>query len=170
MRSLLPQSVDPATGADAIAALARVDLAAALPALGDVASDGITARGNVPAGASIYVATTAAREWRLEVGGQAVERGDAFGWANAFRSAPAGEATLTYDTPLRRRLLLIGQVAVWIVALVALSDVTQRRRAGVPTKEAGRHSRVFRRGTARSKTLRRDGDRVAAGVLGRARR
>jgi GT2 family glycosyltransferase len=135
MRTALPDNVD--VEASGLAGLAATDLSRAEAVLTDVDDDGITASGTVPGSQDVYVSATAAPDWRLEVDGRSVERGDAFGWANAFAVGTGGEASLTYDTPLRRRALLVGQVALWGVAWVALGSLRNRRPEPVGR---GRHT------------------------------
>jgi hypothetical protein len=126
IRLLVPDSIDP-VAAGGIASFAHLDLTTARPALLDVGDDGVSARGAVPSGARISVATTAAHEWRLEVDGRAAPRSDGFGWANVFAVDEGGDATLHTVTPLRRRLLLMGQATAWVVAFLALGSLRHRR-------------------------------------------
>ncbi len=53
--------------------------------------------------------------WRLDVDGEEAPADEAFGWANGFEVASAGEATLSYRTPVLRYGLIALQALVWIV-------------------------------------------------------
>jgi hypothetical protein len=112
-----------------VASLARVDLSGAKPALptATIGAGPTEASGPVSAGNTLYLATTAAKEWRLDVDGKAVDRADALGWANSFRIDTAGDASLHYDTPLRRHLVLVAQIALWALAWVAFGRLRNRR-------------------------------------------
>jgi GT2 family glycosyltransferase len=128
IHAVLPPNLRTEVGADPLVAIARTDLGSSVPVLPDVDADGITAHGDVPAGAAVYVATTAAQQWHLSVDGHDAPRGDAFGWANVFAVADGGSATLHYDTPLRRRVLIIGQGVLWLVAIVVAGRLRDRER------------------------------------------
>ncbi|HEX7094450.1 MAG TPA: hypothetical protein VF183_01115, partial [Acidimicrobiales bacterium] len=65
-----------------------------------------------------------------------VARRDAFGWANVFDVEQGGDASLTYETPLRRHVLLGGQVVLWVIAWIVLGNLRNRRTSRV----GGRHS------------------------------
>lgn len=125
VRATLPAQVS--LDAADVASLARLDLSAATPALADVAANGIDAGGPVSAGSTLYVGATAAKEWHLDVNGTAVERVDALGWANAFSVDTAGDASLRYQTPLRRHAVLIAQIVLWALAWFALGRLRNRR-------------------------------------------
>jgi hypothetical protein len=125
MRSVLPSSVD--TDVTGLAGLVNTDLTGAEPALLDEHDDGIAADGSVEGDGDVYLAATADSNWKLEVDGSGVERRDAFGWANVFARDGDGDASLRYDTPLRRHALLLGQVALWVVAWLALGNLRGRR-------------------------------------------
>jgi hypothetical protein len=97
------------------AAAAGTDLTGSAPLLPD--SDGrTTARGPVTLGAYVYVAQAAADGWRLTVDGASMPQQRAFGWANGFPVDRAGNATLSYRTPLTRYFVLLLQVAMWVGA------------------------------------------------------
>jgi GT2 family glycosyltransferase len=100
-----------------------LDLSASSPVL-DGSPSGVRFRGDVPAG-TVYMAEAASPRWQLESGGEVAERESAFGWANAFSVAEAGEATLRYRTSPLRWLAIAGQALLWLVAVAA---VTRRRR------------------------------------------
>jgi GT2 family glycosyltransferase len=127
MRILIPAGVDTVdTDATTLPELARVDLAGLDPALLE-SSDGIDADGPLPDDSTLYLAATAAPDWHLEVDGDEVARRDAFGWANAFSVDQGGDAALRYETPLRRRVLLLGQIVLWVGAWFLLGNLRNRR-------------------------------------------
>jgi GT2 family glycosyltransferase len=126
MRLALPDDVD--TDVTTLAGLAQTDLTGATPALTG-ADDGIRADGEVPPGTELYLAATAAPDWRLEVDGAEVSRRDAFGWANVWSVEDGGTAQLRYDTPLRRHVLQALQVLLWVGAWFVLGHLRHRRNA-----------------------------------------
>jgi GT2 family glycosyltransferase len=141
MRLFIPLNVD--TDVRTLSGIARTPLTGAVPALPD-SGDGISARGpvpvgDVPEGTDIYLGATAAPDWHLDVDGTEAERRDAFGWANAFAIDGSGDAELRYDTPLRRHLLLAGQVVLWIAAWFVLGNLRQRRADAA--RRSGSHAR-----------------------------
>ncbi len=72
----------------------------------------------------VYLAAASADEWRLRAGdGTSAERVDALGWANAFLSDGSDDATLWFETPTSRLLILAGQVLLWILAIIYLLRV-----------------------------------------------
>ncbi|MGZ4715972.1 MAG: hypothetical protein ACXWCB_04635, partial [Acidimicrobiales bacterium] len=65
-------------------------------------------------------AVASAGPGRLPGDGQAVDRPVVLGWSNAS-SAPAGSsATLAFDTPVSRALMLVGQLVLWLAVLLYL--------------------------------------------------
>ena len=109
------------------------DLAAARPAL---ARDrgAVDAVGRVPAAGDLLVASTADDHWSVRVAGVPLARGETYGWANQFTATRTGPATLTYDTPLARRLAVVGQVVLWVLVVLVRRRLLRRERAAV---EAG---------------------------------
>lgn len=79
----------------------------------------VGAIGEVPVEGDVLVSTASDANWKLRVNGVPLARSEAYGWANQFNATRVGQATLTYDTPLVRRLAVIGQVGLWgLVILV----------------------------------------------------
>jgi GT2 family glycosyltransferase len=138
MRFLLPPPPNVDTDVTTLPEIARTDLAGLSPVLTE-SDDGIAAEGPVPDDRDVYVAATAAPDWHLEVNGNEVARRDAFGWANAFAIDGAGDASLRYDTPMRRHLLLGAQVLLWIGAWFLLGNLRHRRSATRPVR--GTHAK-----------------------------
>ncbi|MDQ2679349.1 MAG: glycosyltransferase family 2 protein [Actinomycetota bacterium] len=76
----------------------------------------------------IAQSSTADPGWSLTVDGDTADRSDLFGWAQQFRTGPAGDAELRWSTSLAARGLQALQVASLIVLIVAV--VRQRRVVG----------------------------------------
>ncbi len=111
---LSPGAAGAATGAT-YESLIGVDLSGSKGVL--TAPDGASHwRGEVPAG-RVYVADQADERWQLEVDGTPIERQPAFGFANTFDVPAAGPASLRYDTPTSRAVLVALQALLWLVAL-----------------------------------------------------
>ena len=90
--------------------------------------DGVAFSGPVAAGDEVYLAAPFTERWELEVEGRAVAPAGALDWAGAYSVPLTGEATLEYRTALGHRLLMIGQLAMWVVAALALLRVSARAR------------------------------------------
>ncbi len=84
----------------------------------------------------VYLSAASSERWVLEVDGTgAVPRtGEVLGWANAFTVESPGSATLRFDTPLTRYLLVIGQLVAWVIAAVYLLRVRAARAEERPKK------------------------------------
>jgi len=96
--------------------------------------DAVGARGYVPVEGDLLVATASDPGWELRVDGVPMGRSETYGWANQFAVTQSGNAELSYDTPLVRRLAAGGQAGLWVLVLVIyrLTRVTERRRAAEP--------------------------------------
>jgi hypothetical protein len=81
--------------------------------------------GPLEGGSSVYQAAGGSG-WRLDIDGEPVAREPAGGWASSFDVDRGGEATLAYDTPASRSVLVLVGLVVWAVVLVLLL----RARAG----------------------------------------
>jgi hypothetical protein len=130
MRAILPAEVD--TDVVGLGGLVNTDLSGADPTLLDAHDDGVAADGTLTADGDVYLAASADKNWKLEVDGDEVARRDAFGWSNAFAaddraSGDEPDASLRYDTPMKRHALLVGQIVLWIVAWLALGNLRGRR-------------------------------------------
>jgi GT2 family glycosyltransferase len=64
----------------------------------------------------------------LDVGGVAVQSRVAFGGTTAFDSPLAGIARVDFRTPWTHLALVIVQVALWLLAIVAVTDIGRFRR------------------------------------------
>ncbi len=93
-----------------------------------VATGAVEFSGSVAVGEEVYLATPAGDGWELTVESRAAEARSALDWAQAHRVGLTGEATLRYRTPFSHRLLMGGQLAVWVIAVVALLRVSGRSR------------------------------------------
>jgi hypothetical protein len=107
-------------------AAAAVDLsgAPAVLAPGDGAD-----RYEGPVDGDVWFSAASSGGWELSVDGRRATRIDGFGWGNAYAVEEAGEATLSYATPLGRLALSAVQAALWGVTIYALVR-TRRRRSG----------------------------------------
>jgi hypothetical protein len=65
----------------------------------------------------VVVSEASNSNWRLNVDGEPVTRRKAFGWANSFANERAGNASLGFRTPLTSRLLLLVELALWVLAI-----------------------------------------------------
>ena len=123
-------------GPAGLRAVQRADLASSRPVL-----TGARADGPVPAGGQVYVGSTRAGGWHLDVAGHAVAPTAAFGWAMAFAvpttasSAPTVTARLAYSPPLLQRAGYVVEVVLWAAA-VALVLADRRRRSATRGEEA----------------------------------
>jgi hypothetical protein len=66
---------------------------------------------------TVYLADAASSQWSLTVAGRTTRRHQVLGWANAFEAPSGGDVTLRFDTPTARRLELLGQLVLWLLAL-----------------------------------------------------
>jgi len=79
--------------------------------------------------------------WRLTLDGTRVTGRSAFGWSTAYDLPGGGRAVLRYDTPWSRTVVIVVQLALWIVVVVATSRfrgwrrwlMRRRQRADVPS-------------------------------------
>jgi hypothetical protein len=105
------------------------DLADAEPALTQDRG-AVDAVGEVPAEGDLLVSSTADPNWDLRVAGVPLARVETYGWSNQFTATRAGEATLTYDTPLGRHLAVVGQLVLWVLVIAVRRRLrTAERRA-----------------------------------------
>jgi len=122
-----------------VAAMQRIDLSAASPALVESAGDGRTSRGPVEAGATVVQSSSASDRWVLEVDGRRADRVDAYGWADAFavpEGVGSGDAVLDYHTPPARYALVALQGALWLLVLAVA--VRMRFGSETPSPSASR--------------------------------
>jgi hypothetical protein len=131
MRATLPDAVAAASDEAGFESLVRTDLAGATAAL--PGTDGTNAwTGDVGPG-TVFLSAPADGGWQLSVDGNTMVRRPAFGWANAFTVDRAGAATLSFDTPISRFLLVAVQAMLWVVTI------------GVALRRTRRHDRGERR-------------------------
>ncbi|MFP5377524.1 MAG: glycosyltransferase [Acidimicrobiia bacterium] len=126
-RARLRPDVDLARGDDGLAGLRGLELAGSEPVLAERRSPTSFA-GPLNEGDRVALAEASSPGWRLEVGGRAAPRSEAFGWTNAFASPATGDATLRYRTSPLRYGAVAAELAVWV--LVVRHLVRTRRRDG----------------------------------------
>jgi hypothetical protein len=128
-RALLPAGTGPPSGGPALADRFFPPVEGAPVALPE--NDGLQKySGSIDAPSELYLAEASSSDWQLEVDGAAVPRDDALGWANVFHAEQTGSATLRFATPFTRYLMLVGQVLLWMIALVFLLRVRVVRDEG----------------------------------------
>ncbi|MGH9188134.1 MAG: glycosyltransferase family 2 protein, partial [Acidimicrobiales bacterium] len=126
-RSLVAAGVADTLDGPFFAGAAVTDLSTATPVLVD--GDGY-ARWNGEVGAgTVYFGAASSSGWQLEVDGDTAPRAKAFGWANAFAVPDTGQASLRYRTSVLLRLLLLGQVLLWILVVALLRPSRRADRA-----------------------------------------
>ena len=125
-RALLPADVRIPDGGDQIADRLLPQVSGAPEVL--PTPDGFSGwSGSVDAdGSTIFLSQSGGAAWTLRQNGSSLERSDALGWASSFRSTNSGEATLSFDTPITRWLMLLGQVLVWALVIAHLLRVRVR--------------------------------------------
>lgn len=111
-----------AASADSVAGLARTDLSAAPALFGEVLADR-TGTGDVPAGV-VHLAVPFDENWTLRIGEETVVARPGFDVLTAYDVENAGAGVLTYESRSSRRNELLGQAALWLVALLAASRLT----------------------------------------------
>jgi GT2 family glycosyltransferase len=105
------------------------DLAGSVPALRHERSS-LWFTGRLDAGDTVYVSQTASSRWQLRSGGGGAVRRRAFGWAATYSVRRGGTATLRYRTPPVRYVVVLIEVALWVVAArFLLRERLRRRRA-----------------------------------------
>jgi hypothetical protein len=77
---------------------------------------------------TVLMADADGGNWSLDVGGDDEPRRPAYGWAQAFEVESGGAAVLHHDRPTSTLLLVIGQVAVWLIVLRIVIAEPGRRR------------------------------------------
>lgn len=122
LRSDITELDLPDDGAADLAAQLRIPLLAPPSVLGG--GTGTRFSGELAADRIIAQAETADPGWSLTVDGEVAERSPLLGWQQQFRTSGAGDAELTWSTPV----LFRGLQAVQVIALIALIVVAARRR------------------------------------------
>lgn len=82
-----------------------------------------TARGQLPAGATLYLAD-ASDGWVLRMDGAQVGSEPALGWAQSFRTAAGGTAVLRHEPSATN----VSRIVLWAVAVVVVPLAMLRRR------------------------------------------
>ena len=111
-RAAVPSSAEIPTSGGVSAAL-DLDLGGAVPVLPD--EDGrLRWSGRVEADTDVLLAASASDRWQLEVDGEVAERTRPFGWATGFAVGEGGDATLRFNTPVVRYVILVVQALAWL--------------------------------------------------------
>ncbi len=84
--------------------------------------------GPVAVGQEIYLAVPRESEWTVSVDGREASEATAIGWASAFSPSLSGEAIISHRTAASHRAMMIGQVALWALAIVSLMRLNARAR------------------------------------------
>jgi GT2 family glycosyltransferase len=136
-RATLPAAVAAASDEAGFESLVRTDLAGSTAVLPD--GDGANRwTGDVGPG-TVYLSAPADSGWKLQVDGTTMARTPAFGWANAFAVDRAGAATLGFDTPLTRPLVVALQALLWLAAVVVALRRGRRRDRDVRQRHPAAH-------------------------------
>jgi GT2 family glycosyltransferase len=108
------------------------------PALSPL-SGGAPASGAVPAG-TVYAGYAPAGSFSLTAGGRTAQQRPAFGWAAQFPTT-AGRATLSYSSFPYVPLVVLLELAAWVILALALAGLPHRRRSA-PSHAAAAHDGV----------------------------
>ncbi len=95
---------------------------------GVLAGTGSSVSGPIPDGTEVLVMQTPDSGWKLTVDGNRAASRPALGWATAFSPDRGGYGSLTYSTPLWRRLALLTQLTVLLGLLVVSARHLLRAR------------------------------------------
>jgi hypothetical protein len=107
------------------------------PALSSL-SGGSAATGVVPQG-TVYAGYAPAGRFPLTVGARTANQRPAFGWAAQYQTT-AGHATLAYSAFPYVPLVVLLELAAWVILAVALAGLPHRRRHSSPSHAAGTRS------------------------------
>jgi GT2 family glycosyltransferase len=120
VRSLLAAGAADVSAEAGEGALARADLSGSVPVfLG--ATSSATATSPIGAG-TFHLAVPYDERWTLTVDGTEVAPRRAFGYSMAFDVSRAGTASLAYDTPGARRVLVAIQALLWAACVVLMFE------------------------------------------------
>ncbi len=119
VRSELTPAGAAASQSGGAAALTTSDLSGSTPFDPGASLQG-PASGAVAAG-TVHVAVPFDARWQLDVDGTSVAARRAFGTTTAYDVATAGEATLRYDSPLSRSVVLVVELAIWVALVLTAS-------------------------------------------------
>jgi len=125
-RALLPGSTELPVGGDALADRFLPQITGAPSVLDDPDGFGAWTGAIDGENASMYVAQSGGDGWTLSQDGSALERTEVLGWASAFTGSNSGDASLSFQTPITRWLMLLGQVLAWVVVIGYLLRVRVR--------------------------------------------
>jgi GT2 family glycosyltransferase len=114
------QAVGPSASAGA-EVLVRTDLSASVPLF--VGADQLDASTADVVDGVVHLGVPFDESWTLTVDGDAIEPRRAFGETTAFDVAEAGVGELRYDSGALRWLAILGQVFLWLAAIVVAARV-----------------------------------------------
>lgn len=77
---------------------------------------------------TLHLATPLDEGWTVSVGGRELDRRPAFGVTTAFDLAAAGPATLRFDNPLGRRIVVLVQALGWLLVLAVAAGARAPQR------------------------------------------
>ncbi len=120
--SLLSGEAEVASRSAGDEALVRADLTESVPAF--VGSDHRTAAVDDVEAGVLHLAVPFDANWSLRIDGIELEPRRAFGVTTAFDITTAGNATLSYETPGSRSLLLVLQAVLWLLAIFGATRVS----------------------------------------------
>jgi hypothetical protein len=124
-RAVLPDDAAAASRSGTAQALQTAPVAGAPPVLPGSWNGRMS--GPLPGGHDIYVAAARSGHWHLSVAGQTLSARPAFGSAMAFAVPQGGgKGVLRFHTPMGRYVLILIEVAFWVVAIGIV--ITDRRR------------------------------------------
>jgi len=98
---------------------------------GVLAGTGTSISGPVPDATEVFLAQSPSSDWHLSIDGKPAHRRSAFGWATAFTPDAGGTASLSYSTPIWRRMALLSQILILIgFGVVGVRRVVKRSSRG----------------------------------------
>jgi hypothetical protein len=87
------------------------------------------------ASGTVYAGYAPAGDFTLEVGGHAATRRPAFGWAGQYPAPTAGPASLAFHNFPYVPLVVLVELAGWLVLAASVLGWRPRRRAAQPERE-----------------------------------
>jgi GT2 family glycosyltransferase len=124
------QAANVSAAANGLRAASDNELVGVGRALTDKDSD-YSFKGKVTRDSAVLFAESPSRNWHLHVDGDSARRQRAYGLGSVYLVPKAGVATLKYTTPLLRWLLLLLEIAVWVVVVRAALEWRRSTRGEV---------------------------------------
>jgi hypothetical protein len=92
--------------------------------------------GTLKRGDRIHFSASASERWHLRVAGDKASHRRELVWANGYVVSKTGAATLSYSTPLFRRVVVVVELLLWVLAVRTLiAHARRRRRAAAEVAE-----------------------------------